>query len=166
MEKITLRAPEPDDIGLIYIWENSTDERHSSLRSGPLSRHSIERFVNEYDGEIYTLGALRYMIDLEGETVGTVDIFDFDHHARHAFVGIYVASAYRRKGIALTALKKVEELMRTNVSMHSLGALVATDNKPSLALFEKAGYRSVGILEGWIADGEERIPAIIWQHIL
>ena len=163
---ITLRAPEPEDVNIIYIWENSSDESHSSLRTGPLSRFQIQNFIENYDGEIYSQGVLRYMIEYAGKTVGTVDIFDYDHRSRHAFVGIYVSCSSRRKGIARSTIAKVEELMKQKVGMYSLAALVSEDNAPSRALFESAGYRNVGTLNGWLTDGDTRINALLYQHIL
>lgn len=167
LPEVILRAPEPEDISMIYLWENESDEAHSSLRTGPISRHSIARYIEEYDGEIYTLGSLRYMIDdINGETIGTIDVFDFDHRARHAFTGIYISRNRRRKGYALAALKRVEQLMARNVGMHSLAALVAVDNAPSRALFEAAGYRSAGRLNSWLTDGARRIDALVYQRML
>lgn len=163
---VVLRAPEPADVNLIYIWENSYDEAHSSLRTGKLSRFQISNYIEKYDGEIYTLGSLRFMIDFDGATVGTIDVFDFDHRARHAFVGIYVTPSARRKGVAAAALREVETIMRRNVSMYSLLALVAADNQPSLGLFRGAGYEQAGLLHGWLAYGSERVDAVLFQHIL
>lgn len=164
---ITLRAPEPEDINLIYIWENSTDETHSSLRTGPLSRFQIKQYIENYDGEIYTLGGLRFMIDCEGTTVGTVDVFDYDARGRHAFVGIYISPRYRRQGIALKALRQVEESMTHKVGMYALAALVAESNTASRRLFEKAGYSRAGLLRGWLADGpSHRLDALVYQRIL
>lgn len=166
MTDITLRAPELKDINLIYIWENSSDEMHSSLRTGPLSRHAIQNFIENYDGEIYTQNALRFMIERDGETVGTIDVFDFDPRGRHAFVGIFIAPLARRQGVALRAIAEVEKTLRRNVGMHSLAALVAENNKPSRNLFEKARYKTVGKLQSWLNDGEHRLDALIYQHLL
>ena len=163
---IHLRAPEPSDVNLIYIWENSGDETHSSLRTGPLSRFQIQKFIENYDGELFSQGALRYMISLGEETIGTIDVFDYDYRGRHAFVGIYITPHYRRKGIALMAISEVEKLMRQKVGMHSLAALVAESNTASRRLFEAAGYKTVGKLLSWLNDGERRINALIYQHIL
>lgn len=163
---VSLRAPEPRDVNLIYIWENSSDEMHSSLRTGPVSRHQIQQFIENYDGEIYSQDALRYMIECNGETIGTIDIFDFDKRGRHAFVGLYIAPAARRQHIAATALAEVERLMKRNVNMHSLAALVSADNAPSQGLFASAGYKTAGRLQGWLADGPNRIDALIYQKVL
>ena len=165
-EKITLRAPEPEDINLIYIWENSSDESHSSLRTGPVSLFQIKQYIENYDGEIYTLGSLRFMIVYEEQTVGTIDVFDFDPRGRHAFIGVYVSPTYRHKGIASAAIAQVEGQMKQKVGMYALAALVAEDNSSSRRLFETAGYKTVGRLQGWLTDGAERINALLYQHIL
>lgn len=164
--EISLRAPEPYDIDRIYLWENSTDELHTTLRTGPLSRHQIEDFVLNYDGELYTRGALRFMIDADGETVGTIDIFDYDHRARHAFVGIFIAPAYRRRHIGSQALKLIERHVYRAVGMYSVAAIVAEDNEASRALFTTAGYTAAGILRGWLVDGMRRVDAILFEHLL
>lgn len=163
---MTLRAPEPEDANIIYIWENSGADAHSSLRTGPLSRYQISRFIEEYDGEIYTLNALRYMIDVDGVTVGTIDVYDFEKRGRHAFVGIYVTPTARRRGYAAEALDRVERMMKKNVGMHSLCAIVASDNAASRRLFEKAGYEEAGKLRGWLTDGDGRIDAVLYQAVL
>lgn len=166
MDSLTLRAPEPDDVNTIYVWENLTDERHTTLRTGPVSRFQIQRFIENYDSEIYTQGALRFMICLGTETIGTVDVFDYDHRARHAFVGIFITSAQRRKGYALAALREIEKIVRDKIGMYSLAALVAETNTPSRNLFEKAGYKTVGKLQGWLTDGERHVNALLLQRIL
>lgn len=167
MEKeFKLRAPEPSDANLIYIWENSSDEAHSSLRSGPVSRHQIMKYIENYDSEIYSQDSLRFMIESEGTTIGTIDIYDFDKRARHGFVGIYISPKFRRKGLALKAIGMVEAMMVEKVGMYCLTALVAEDNSASRHLFEAAGYKTAGKLQGWLTDGERRINALLYQHIL
>lgn len=164
---IILRAPEPRDANLIYIWENSTDEAHTTLRTGPVSRWQIEQYIREYDSEIYSRGALRFMIETAGgETIGTIDVFDYDRRNRHAFVGIYIAPRYRRQGVGRHALVRVEHLMRRDVGMHSLAALVAEDNTASQRLFQSAGYREVGRLAGWLNVGNTPLDGLLYQHIL
>lgn len=166
MENLILRAPEPRDTNLIYIWENSSDEAHSSLRTGPVSRFQIEEYIRNYDSEIYSQGALRFMIEVDGETVGTIDVYDFDRRNRHAFVSIYITPHARRKNIGKAALVRVEKLMLCNVGMHSLAALVAEDNKASRALFESAGYNVSGLMKEWLCFDTERLDALLYQKIL
>lgn len=163
---VTLRAPEPADVDLIYIWDNDQADCHTSLSTGMLSRHQIEKYVAEYDGDIFRMGGLRFMIDVEAETVGTVDIFDFDRRGRHAFVGIFVSPRFRGNGIGRQALDEVARFVRSNLSMHSLAALVAVDNAASRTLFASAGYAETGRLKGWIISDFERTDVVIFQKLL
>lgn len=167
---LSLRAPEPRDVNLIYIWENSSDEAHTTLRTGPVSRFQIEEFVRNYDSEIYTAGSLRFMIDVvtdnSAETVGTIDVFDYDHRNRHAFVGIYITPKQRRRGLAAQALETVCGMMKAKVGMHSLAALVAENNAASRALFEAAGFKPSGRLQSWFDTGEGRLNALVYQRML
>lgn len=164
---ITLRAPEPTDLDMLYLWENDTDEQHSTLRTGPTSRHQLSAYLNNYDGDIFNMGGLRYIIELPDKTpVGTIDIYDFERRARHAFVAIYIATAYRHRHIATQALNTIHHKMADTLGMHSLCAIVAADNIPSQILFNKAGYKHAGTLRQWINTYTNRIDALLLQKIL
>lgn len=161
---VKLRAPEPDDVDLIYVWDNDETDSHTSLTVGPLSRHQIARYVDEYDGDIFRSGSQRFMIEADGETVGTIDIFDFDRRARRAFVGIYISPRYRRRGIGRAALDSVSHYVADNLSMHTLAAIVAIDNEASQRLFASAGYTTSGRLRSWLVREFERVDAFILQR--
>ena len=163
---VSLRAPEPIDADILYVWENDMSGWHTSMATGPLSRHQIMEYINAYDADIYTRGSLRFIIEVDGASVGTLDIFDFDNRARHAFVGIYVTPGWRRRGVGSAALKVVGEMMKEYVGMSSLAALVAIDNGASRLLFEKSGFAVSGRLSGWIRHGAKLVDAIVYQQCL
>ncbi|MDE6397386.1 MAG: GNAT family N-acetyltransferase [Muribaculaceae bacterium] len=161
--RVILRAPEPDDTDILFLWENDVSGWHTSLATGPLSRHQIAEYIDSYDADIYSSGSLRFIIESDGQPVGTLDIFDFDSRARHAFVGIYVAPDWRRRGIGSLALATVASTMTEYVGMTSLVALVAIDNGPSRMMFEKAGFVTTGRLARWIRRGATLVDAVVYQ---
>ena len=84
--------------------------------------------------------------DTAGKTIGAIDLFDFEPQHERAGVGILVYDpAQRGKGYGAEALALLEEYARTVLRLRQLWCNVLADNVPSLTLFERAGFRRVGV---------------------
>lgn len=78
-------------------------------------------------------------------------MFDFEPQHERAGVGILVYDpAQRGKGYGAEALALLEEYARTVLRLRQLWCNVLADNVPSLTLFERAGFRRVGVKKEWI----------------
>lgn len=163
---ITLRAPEPGDTDIMYRWENDADQWDTSFNTAPLSRHQIAQYIEQYDADIYRMGSLRWIIECGGQPVGLLDVCDFDSRAMHAFIGIYVATQERRKGVASQALALACDALGQRLCMHSLAALVAVDNTASKNLFVKTGFKTAGCLQSWIRRGKSYHDVLLMQKFL
>lgn len=143
----SLRAVEPQDLELLCRWENDPSLWTVSGTIEPFSHYSIEQFIQEQQAGIYRCGQLRLMIDdTAGETIGAIDLFDFEPQHERAGVGILVYDpAQRGKGYGAEALALLEEYARTVLRLRQLWCNVLADNVPSLTLFERAGFRRVGV---------------------
>ncbi len=107
-KEIRLRALEPEDLELLYSWENNVSYWILSSTVVPFSKYTLKRYLENSHKDIYETGQLRLMIDhiADNATIGTIDIFDFDPFHKRAGVGILIANEdYRRKGFATMALK-------------------------------------------------------------
>ncbi len=148
---VRLRAVEPDDAERLYMWENDPAVWEVSGTLAPFSRHDFARFVEEQRADIYRTGQQRLMIDTAaGETVGTVDLFEFDARNRRAGIGILIYDPqHRNRGYASEALRLVAAYARETLDLHQLWCTVGACNGASLALFRKAGYKTTGIRREW-----------------
>jgi diamine N-acetyltransferase len=157
---IRLRAPEPDDVEVLYDWENDTSVWNVSNTLTPFSKFQIEEYVLNSQNDIFASRQLRLMIILNGsgpdETpVGTIDLFDFDPFHLRAGVGILVREPYREKGIAMEALQIMIGYSFGTLRLHQIYCNITPDNIPSLELFKKAGFTRCGVKQDWINDGKE-----------
>ena len=50
---IKLRAPEPEDIDLLYEWENNTEIWYLSNTLTPFSKYSLKKFIEHSHLDIY-----------------------------------------------------------------------------------------------------------------
>lgn len=167
-DTLRLRAPEPSDLDCMYIWENDPVLWPHSSVSAPLSRKQLGDYIDSYDGDIYTAGQLRLVIERVGDPrpVGTLDITDFSPRDRHARVGIFVAPEARRRGYALRALALAKAYAGRALGIHTLLALIAIDNEPSRRLFAAAGFRTCGRVRSCLRRGPSYCDIILYQVLL
>lgn len=147
---LRLRALEPSDTDLLYIWENDSEMWQFGTSPAPLSRHQIWSYIDQYNSNPANGGELRLMMQTGDSTVGAIDLYNIDMRNRHAFIGIMTAKKHRRKGYGLKALAEIADYGRFNLGLHQLAAVIATDNLPSMQLFRKAGFNPVATLPNWV----------------
>lgn len=155
---IVLRAVEPEDLEILYRWENSAVLWYHGNTLAPYSKLVLRQYINDsLEMDIYQSKQLRLMIDLVEEkfTIGTIDLYDIDAHNRRAGIGILIDDDYRRRGFAKQALELMSNYAFDFLYLHQIYAYIAQSNTNSISLFEKAGYQSVGILKDWLQRGEE-----------
>ena len=74
--------------------------------------------------------------------------------------------AQRGKGYGAEALALLEEYARTVLRLRQLWCNVLADNVPSLTLFERAGFRRVGVKKEWIRTPEGYKDEVLLQKLL
>ena len=151
---INLRAIEPEDIDLIFKWENDRKIWHLSNTITPFSRYLIEQYILNSENDIFSEKQLRLMIDVREDnktkTIGSIDLFDFDAVNKRAGIGIFINEDKREKGYAFEALKELKEYCFSKLCLHQLYCNITEDNVASLRLFEKAGFEITGLKKDWI----------------
>lgn len=164
---LRLRAPEPEDLDLLYAWENDTTIWENGASIVPFSRYSIRQYLIDYKHDLFTDRQLRLMITLKetGEPIGTVDLYDFDPFHRRAGVGILIDGQQRQKGYGLQSLSLLEQYAFQFLNMRQLYAIIPERNSNSIQLFIKAGYRQTGLLEEWLSSEEVFCNAVMMQKI-
>lgn len=170
--KIHLRALEPYDIDLMYQWENDRSVWPVSGTLVPFSRHTMEQFVKMSHQDIYTNKQLRLAIDQKTHiqetknTVGYIDLYDFDPSHRRAGVGILIGSIEsRRKGLALESLQLLSDYAFKVLHLHQLYCHIHVNNEASIRLFSSAGFVCTGELKDWTLVNGSWINVFIMQKV-
>jgi diamine N-acetyltransferase len=167
-KNIQLRAPELSDLELIYKWENDTELWYLSQTQIPFSRFDIEQFILQGNHDIYVEKQFRFMIDsLENqETVGCVDLFDFDPSNKRAGVGILMDANHREKGFASEALDLLIAYARHTLHLHQLYCNILLSNKSSMLLFKRKHFQETGVKKDWIFINDKFHDEVVLQLIL
>ncbi|HBS88782.1 MAG: GNAT family N-acetyltransferase [Bacteroidetes bacterium GWF2_38_335] len=165
--KIKLRALEPGDLDLLYSWENNTDVWKVSNTLTPFSMFTLKQFIESAGQDIYQTKQLRLVIvtvEKKSKPVGCIDIFDFDPHHGRAGIGILIASENDRgKGFASDALDATIDYAFEILHLHQLYCNITEDNKTSIALFKKKGFKKTGSKTDWIKTGSGYLDEFTFQ---
>jgi diamine N-acetyltransferase len=167
-EKITLRALEPEDLELLYEWENNDSYWVISNTVTPFSKFTLKRYLKHSHKNIYETGQLRLMIELieEKKTIGAIDLFDFDPFHKRAGIGILIADeTQRRKGYASMALKCLIQYCFTTLQLHQLYCNILANNTESMDLFEKLGFVRIGMKKEWVQTADGYLDEYMFQLI-
>lgn len=167
-QKIFLRALEPSDLEYLYKVENNEAIWKVSNTYAPYSKYVLSQYLENAHLDIYQAKQLRMVIcKLESnKPIGFVDLFDFE--PRHFRVGIGILideKKDRQKGYASEAIKLCVEYAFTHANVHQVHATITEDNKPSIKLFEKAGFIKSGVKKDWIFNQGTFKDEYIYQLI-
>lgn len=165
---VVLRALEPDDIDLLYLWENDTALWEVSNSKTPFSRQLLTRYLQEATRDIYEQKQFRFIIqDIHLQPKGTIDLFDFDPYHQRAGVGIMIyKKTDRRLGYASDSLAALENYCLHSLGIRQLYANISERNDASLQLFQKSGYQVTGIKKQWLKTGTGWCDEWIMQKFL
>lgn len=164
---IKLRAMEPEDLDLLYMIENDPQLWDVGTTNVPYSRYLLHDYIASCSGDIYTDLQVRLIVENEeGETVGLVDLMNFDARNCRAEVGIVIARQHRQRGYARQTLVHIANYARKTLHLHQLYAIIDTTNLTALQLFTNAGYSPSSQLTDWLYDGKEYRHAMLMQFFL
>ena len=165
---IKLRALEPEDLGLLYEWENNQSYWSISNTITPFSRYNLKQYIENSHKNIYETGQLRLMIDHieDKKTIGTIDIFEFDPFHKRAGIGILIADeSYRNKGFAAMSLTCLISYCFEILKLHQLYCNIISNNVESIDLFMKQGFVQNGIKKDWIKTDDGYLDEFMFQLI-
>ena len=166
-DKCTLRALEPSDLELLYLWENDTEVWRVSGSCAPVSRERLQHFIEEQSYDIYATRQMRLIIESDGVAIGSLDIVEFDPQNSRFGIGILIyAAENRRMGFARSAIEAIKEYGRTTLFVNQIWASVAEDNKPSIELFRSCDFEQCGLRKAWLRRAEGYVDELEFQCLL
>lgn len=154
VEKVALRAPEPEDLELLYEWENRKSLWQVSNTIAPFSKYVLRQYLETAHQDIFQTRQLRLMIELlapgKPKTIGAVDLFDFEPVHERAGVGILIGDrAEKGKGYAKVALGHLIEYVFKTLHLKQLYCNISESNTVSQNLFTQAGFTEIGKKRFW-----------------
>jgi diamine N-acetyltransferase len=162
-----IRALEPQDIEPMYLWENDPEIWRIGANSAPVSLTRLARFIEEQNYDIYATRQMRLAIEVEGKTIGSVDIIDFDPQHLRFGIGILIYDkSDRGKGYAQEVIEAMKIYGLNTLNVKQIWAEIDDFNTASIALFERCGFERCGVRKAWVQYGGEFFDVYEYQIIL
>lgn len=163
---IKLRAPEPEDLELMFAMENDTSLWCAGNATLPYSRYTLRSYLEQSRQDLLAECQARFVIELvDGIGAGMIDLADFDPINSRAEVCIGILGKYRDKGIATRALQLLCHYAEKKLHLHQLYAYIPVWNDTSRKLFAKAGFKESSILKEWQRCEDGYFDVILVQKI-
>lgn len=156
-EKVVLRPILRSDLPYLNKWKNS--ESVFKFLGGGFQPVSIDQQEKWLDSLIDLTGKhRRYIIELKGDPVGMIGLYDINMIHRTCEIGLYIGEeSAQNKGIASEACKLIERYAQNYLNVRKIKLKVVSDNLPAVAFWKKQGYETVGELkEERYIDGRYR----------
>jgi diamine N-acetyltransferase len=170
-DTIKLRALEPQDLEILYDWENNTEIWEVGNNLVPYSKYILHEYIENSHRDLPESKQLRLIIELKTiiphMPIGTIDLFDIDFYNKNAGIGILIADKQNRnKGYASKTLKLIEEYAFRKLALYQLYCRIDVDNEVSLKVFQNIGYTIIGKISGWKWSSTGMKDVYFLQHIL
>ena len=165
-DTIALRCAEPEDAPLIYRWENDRSVWRVSGTLAPYSLFHIEQFLLS-NNDLNSQKQLRLMIDLcsTRESIGCIDIYDYDAINGRAGLGVLIDKDYRQQGYAKVALALCIDYLFHDLLLHQVFCSIDERNVESQQLFLGQGFELVGRRKDWIKTVEGYLDVLEYQKL-
>ncbi|MDR3227603.1 MAG: GNAT family N-acetyltransferase [Prevotellaceae bacterium] len=167
-ENIRLRPLEPEDLDLLYAWENDTNIWNVSNTITPYSRYVLKQYLENSHKSIFETGQLRLIIEdkKNNRATGTVDLFDFEPmHSRIAFGVLIYAETNRRQGFATSSLNLIIDYCFNILQLHQIYCNVDENNIKSINMLKNVGFEIAGTKKQWIKTTKGWQNEILFQLI-
>ena len=149
--EIYLRALEPEDLEFVYALENDESVWEISNTQTPYSKFLIKQYLENAHQDIFEVKQLRLVISsYNNQTLGLIDIFDFDFKNKRAGIGILIKDEKDRdKGYGKEALQLLINYSFSHLGLHQLYCNISEENKASIKLFTNQGFQNIGLKKDW-----------------
>lgn len=143
--KFTLRSYSPEDFERLYAIDHVCYEPAIAY-----SRRELRNYLR-------FPGAHSVIAEAETKVIG----FCLSAHENEwgYIITMDVLAEYRRQGIATALLREAERRLAAQ-GVREVALETATDNETAIAFWQKHGYRSVGLREGYYPGGRNAFSMI------
>lgn len=168
-KELRLRAPEPEDLEVMYEMENNPSLWEVSCTTVPYSRFMLRQYLEQATGDIFADKQVRLMVEriTDGVVLGCVDLTNYEPLHGRAEIGMAISSAYQAQGVGGRALRMLCKYAYLHLHLHQLVAYIPADNEPCLQMFRREGFTRHLLLKDWLACADGRYKdAVLVQCLL
>lgn len=157
-ERLLLRKLVPNDANEMFFLRSNEDVLRFLGREPAKSVAEAEEFIGKINKNIDENESILWGITLLSDPatiIGTICLWNFQKENFRGEIGYVLHPAHWRKGIMKEAINCVVDYGFTILKVHSIGALLSSNNTASSAVLESTGFVKEGHLrENYYFRGE------------
>ena len=163
---IRLRQAIGADVETIFLWENNVENWFVSDTIAPYTVADIEDFVLNRN-DIFISGQTRFIIEDEmTNSIGCLDLFDFNAKNKRLGIGILIDNEFRGKGLGKEAVKLAVNFAIESLDVRGVFVEIAKSNLGSQKIFEACGFQITGVKQDWLWDGDAFQDQLFYQFLV
>ncbi|WNV88109.1 spermidine N1-acetyltransferase [Umezawaea sp. Da 62-37] len=151
---LRLRALERDDLPFVHQLFND-DQIMSYWFDEPFE--ALVELRGIYDRHIHDERERRFIIDVDGEAAGLVELVGIVDVHRNAEFQIIIAPQFQGRGLAAAATGRALDHAFAVLNLHKVYLIVDVENEKAIHVYRKVGFQDEGTLrEEFFAAGRYR----------
>lgn len=162
-EQVRLRPFRRTDLPRVIAWRRDEELRHGALWSDtPFGRREAQRWLRAVS-EGADPSRLTFAVELResGRLVGLTNLIRIDRRAGTAYFGVVIGEKdCWGKGIARETLRLVVRRAAA-LRLRKILLEVASDNPRAIALYQRSGFQTEGVLRRQLPRGQEFADVLI-----
>ena len=162
-EQVRLRPFRRTDLPRVIAWRRDEELRHGALWGDtPFGRREAQRWLRAVS-EGTDPSRLTFAVELResGRLVGLTNLTRIDRRAGTAYFGVVIGEKdCWGKGIAREALRLVVRRAAA-LRLRKILLEVASDNPRAIALYQRSGFQTEGVLRRQLPRGQEFVDVLI-----
>ncbi len=150
---LILRKISKNDVDFFF---KSLNEKNLTnyLSLGPLgslehSKGLVKNYLRYWDKYLQ----FNYIIELHNLDIikiGSISLWNVNWQHKRTQIGVWLIPYYWGKGLGERSLNLIKKIAFSHLKMNRLEAYIALENKRSVSLFEKCGFKREGILNQYL----------------
>ena len=140
-KSLDLVIPSTKDKDQFLEQVKKSQELHSPWVSPPAN----EKQFNEYINNTHKENQCGFLLKYNGKIIGAININEIVRGCfQSAYLVFHLFNGYQRKGRMSAGLNKAVQYAFSELGLHRLEANIQPNNKPSISLIKRAGFRHEG----------------------
>jgi diamine N-acetyltransferase len=141
--KVNLRPLERKDLPFVHDLDN---ERHTMAFWFKEPYESLDELTNLYDKHIHDDDERRFVIDVDDQFAGIIELVDINFIHRNTEIQIIIKSNFQGLGLAKIVMSKGIDYAFNILNMHKVFLYVDAENHKALHVYKNFGFIQEGIL--------------------
>lgn len=141
---------------LYYAWrQEAASQAYNPLDEIDLDALTTRLANNSVDLSDRSRTGMRWMIERDGELIGTIALHNIAWRNGYAELGYMLAAAHQGQGLGTEAVRLTINHVFNNSDLRRLFATISAANAASIALVERLGFTREGVLrEHYLIQGK------------